>query len=163
MIYSIKQHKEVPVCVEKKVYKYYTRYFVNEASKPSENIGYVDLEDSKNGVMVHYIENLEPKKYKHFGIVADQIELEHCLNRGIDKPYIQSEAKVGTLIKHFKRGKRFIDEGVNIYLEHILSEIQKGERIFTGALGNQKMYMPINYINELKSKIKINPLLKGIK
>ena len=163
MIYSIEQQKDVPVTIQKKVYKYFTRYLVNETIGTGENIGYIDLEDSKSGVMVHYIENLQPKRYKHFGLVADQIELEHCLNRGIKKPYIQSEATSDTLLQHFKRGKRYINEGVNVYLGHILTTLKKGEKVYTKILGPQKMYMPINLINELKSKIKINPLLKEIK
>jgi ADP-glucose pyrophosphorylase len=87
--------------------------------------------------------------------------LEHCLNRGLDNPYIQSEAASGTLIQHFKRGKRYINEGINAYLDYILSNTKKGERIFTGFLGAQKMFMPINLINELKTKIRINSLIKN--
>ena len=124
MIYSVKQQKYVPVNVQKKVLKRFTRYLVNEESKLAENIGYVDLEDSKNGVMVLYIKNQQPNSYRHFGMVA---------------------------------------EGINIYLQHILDNAKKGERIYTGFLGAQKMYMPINLINELMEKIKINPLLKRIK
>ena len=163
MIYSIKQHKEIPVNVQKDVYKTFTRYIVKDKANSSQNIGYVDLKDSKNGAMVLYIENQQPKSYKQFGKIADQIELEHCLNRGIEKPYIQSEAASGTLLQHFKRGKRYTDESINIYLSYLCETLQKGERAYTSFLRSQKMYMPINMINELKEKIKLNPLLKGIK
>ncbi len=107
--------------------------------------------------------NEKPKLYKHFGQIADQIELEHCLNNGISKPYIYSDAASGTLLPHFKKGKRFINEGINIYLDYILKNVKKGERVYTSNFGPQKMYMPINLINELIEKIKINPLLKGLK
>ena len=163
MIYSVKQHKEVPINVQKEIYKTFTRYVVSDKSNMSKSIGYIDLKDSKNGVMVLYIENQEPKLYRHFGMIADQIELEHCLNNGMNKPYIQSEAASGTLMQHFKRGKRYVNEAINVYLTDILSDLQKGERIFTGFLGSQKMFMPVNLINEIKEKIKVAPLLKGLK
>ena len=170
MIYSISQQREIPVTVSKTVQyvdnktgEVIFRYTVSDAIKPSEEIGYVDLSDTKNGVHVSYIKKYESKKYKHFGQVADQIELEHCLKRGIDKPYIQSVAAIGSYIQHFKRGKRFANEGTNIYFDILTKNLLKGEKVETGVLGYQRMYMPMKLINELKEKIKINPLLKFIK
>lgn len=171
MIYSVSQHKNIPVTVTKSYsvidygYKYndIIRYDVFTNENEAEYIGYLELEDTKNGVKVLYIENQHPDLYKHFGQVADQIEVEHCLNRGIDKPNIRSVAAINSHIKHFKRGKRFFKEGINVYLDYLLKNLKKGERVITGDLGLQKMYMPINLINEIKEKIKINPILKGLK
>ena len=169
MIYSVLQHKEVPISVTKEIIKIYDdigdiiRYTVHDAAEEKIHVGYVDLIDTKNGVKVSFIKSQHPKLYKHFGQVADQIEVEHCLKRGIEKPYIHSTAAIGTYIKHFKRGKRFINEGINIYLDYLTNNLKKGERVLMGALGYQKMYMPINMINEIKDKIKIAPLLKNIK
>ena len=169
MIYSVLQHKEVPITVTKEVHYIddefgdLIRYTVHDASGRRIPVGYVDLTDTKNGVKVHYIKSQYPNLYKHFGQVADQIELEHCLKRGIKNPYIHSVAAIGTHITHFLRGKRFINEGINIYLDYLIKNLQKGEKIMTGALGTQKMYMPINLINEIKDKIKVNQLLKGLK
>ena len=169
MIYSVAHQKEIPVVVTKKINPIYDEigdeivYTVHDASNSRNHIGYVKLYDTKNGVKVNWIKNQNPSLYKHFGQIADQIELEHCLNRQIDKPYIQSAAAAGTHILHYLRGKRFINEGINIYLEHLINNQSKGKRITTGFLGYQKMYMPINLINEIKEKIRINPLLKGIK
>ena len=169
MIYSILQHKEVPVEITRK-YIYaddelgeITRYDVYEKSKNTNFVGYVDLQDTKNGAKVLYIKNEMPNLYKHFGQVADQIEVEHCIKRGIENPYISSVAAIGTHIIHFKRGKRFINKKINTYLENLTKNLQKGERVITGFLGYQKMYMPQNMINEIKNKIKISPLLNGIK
>lgn len=169
MIYSIKQHKEIPVNITKKSYyiddSFYpmTRYDVYDASGKKIYIGYVDLQDIKNGVKVLYIKSCYPDLYKHFAQVADQIELEHCLNRGIDNPHICSVAARDTYVNHYLRGKRFVNEGINVYLDYLTKNLKKGEKVLTGFLGYQKMYMPINLINELKEKIKISPLLKGIK
>ena len=170
MIYSISQQKEVPITLTKNYYSYndghadtvcYNVYA--ETDNITQHVGYLELEDIKNGVKVLYMENLHPNLYKHFGQVADQIEVEHCLERGIEKPYICSVAAIGSHIKHFKRGKRFIDEGINIYLDYLLKNLKKGEHVLTGITGVKKMYMPINLINEIKEKIKINPLLKSLK
>lgn len=169
MIYSVLQHKEIPVTVSKKVmfvdneFGYMTRYNVDDASGRKINVGYLDLKDTDNGVKVLYIKNNQPNLYKHFAQVADQIELEHCLNRGIDNPYIYSVAAMGTHVLHFLRGKRFLNEEINVYLDQLTKNIKKGEKIMTGCLGYQKMYMPIKMINEIKEKIKICPLLKGVK
>ena len=169
MIYSVLQQKEVPITVTKEIIKLYddpsdvTRYTVHDAKEPLIDVGYVDLQDTKDGVKVAFIKSQHPNHYKHFGQVADQIELEHCLNRGIEKPYIHSVAALGTHVQHFLRGKRFINEKINEFLASLTKNLQKGERVHTGNLGMQKMYMPINMINELKEKIKLNPLLKGIK
>ena len=168
MIYSIRQHKEVPVTITKKVqyideqFGDLTRYSVYDDSMRIF-VGYVDLQDTKNGVNVTYIKNQQPNLYKRFGHLADQIEVEHCLKRGIEKPDISSVAALGTHVMHYLRGKRFINEKVNAYIASLTKNLQKGERVTTGFLGYQKMYMPINMINEIKEKIKICPLLKGIK
>ena len=168
MIYSISQHKEIPIIVTKDtqyidniLYNKVTRYTVSELSNQSNDIGFVELEDTKNGVKVVYIANQQPELYKHFGQVADRIEVEHCLGRGIENPYIQSVAAINTHIKHFKRGKRFVNEGINIYFDSLIKKLKIGEHVMLGFLGYQKMYMPMNLINEIKAKIKINPLLKG--
>lgn len=170
MIYSVLQHKEVPVYVTKHIQyiddhfdDIMTRYMVYDASDKTTSVGYLDLQDTMNGAKVLYIKNQNPKLYKHFGQVADQIEIEHCLNRHIEDPYIYSVAALETHIKHFKRGKRFVNEGINIFLESLTKNLLKGEKILVGFLGYQKMFMPQNMINEIKEKIKINPLLKGLK
>ena len=169
MIYSVTQHKDVPVKVEKKIYYYdyatdekVIRYTVYDKRKIVD-VGYVDLLDTKNGVKVLYIINQQPDNYRHFGQVADQIEVEHCLKRGIEKPYIQSVAAIGTHIKHFLRGKRFTNEIMNLYFDTLTKNLAKGEHVTTGGLGYQKMYMPMNLVNEIKDKIKVERLLKGLR
>ena len=165
MIYSISQHKEIPVTIAKQMipindgFPDITRYNVFDDTQKMF-VGYVDLIDTKNGAKVHYIKNEEPKLYKHFGYLADQIEVEHCLKRGIDKPYIHSVAARDTYIQHFLRGKRFINEGINIYLEYLTKNLVKGEKVMADFFGWQRMYMPINMINSIKENIKKNPLLK---
>ena len=166
MIYSVLQNKPIPITVTKEKIPEYddiVRYTVHDASEPRIHVGYVELQDTKNGAKVLFIKNQHPNLYRHFGQIADQIEVEHCLKRNIDKPYIKSVAALDSHIQHFKRGKRFINEGINVYLDYVCQNLKKGERVNTRFLGLKKMYMPINLINEIKERIKINPLLKGVK
>lgn len=162
MIYSKKIGQYIPVNVISEKhnipnYGSFIRYTVKNNKIP---VGYVDLQDTKNGVYVCYIKNLNPSLYSGFGKLADQIEVEHCLKNNIKNPYIQSVAAVGTLLQHFKRGKRFIEEGKNIFLNEVLKNLQKGEQININFLGSAKMFMPQNLVQKYIELIKINPLLK---
>ena len=169
MIYSLLKQKEIPVTVSKQVEHIYdeqgdvTIYTVHDASEEKIHVGYVKLMDTKNGAKVLYIKSQHPKIYKHFGNLADQIEVEHCLQRGIEKPYINSVASRSAYIKHFLRGKRFINERINVYLDYLTKNLKKGNKIKAEFIGYQKMFMPLDMINQIKEKIKLNPLLKGIK
>ena len=167
MIYSLREKREVPVLITKEIQGIdnntadITRYNVYDDVRRNY-VGYVDLQDTKNGVKVLYITNQKQELYKHFGQLADQIEVEHCLNRGIENPYIQSVAARNTYVTHFLRGKRFINQGINVYLDYVTKNLKKGEKALTDFLGYQKMYMPVNMINEIKEKIKLNPLLNKL-
>ena len=162
MIYSRKIGQHIPVNVTSenhriKGYGSFIRYTIKDNRIP---VGYVDLQDTKNGVYVCYIKNLNPDLYSGVGKLADQIEVEHCLKNNKKNPYIESTAQVGTLLQHFKRGKRFIDEGVNVFLNEVLKNLQKGERVYVGFLGNAKMFMPQNLIQKCMEQIEKHPLLK---
>ena len=82
----------------------FTRYIVQDGKIP---IGYVNLIDTPKGVNVSFIKNYNPQKYSGFGKIADQIEVEHCLNRGLKNFEITSEASLNSHAYHYKRGKRF--------------------------------------------------------
>ena len=167
MIYSILKQQEIPVFIQKQIetadngIDEITRYDVYD-NTDGTHIGYVNLEDTKNGVKVRFIRNQRQDLYKRFGHLADQIEVEHCLKRGIEKPYIQSVPSQNAYIQHFLRGKRFVNEGINIYLDNLTKNLLKGEKIITGFLGYKKMYMPVNMLNKIKDNIKLNPLLKKL-
>ena len=162
MIYSVRLQKTVPVSVECTKYNLggfgnFIRYTVKDGKIP---VGVVDLQDTINGVSVLYIKKEQPDLYRGFGEIADQIEVEHCLNKGITNPYINSKAALGSHIQHFKRGKRFVNEGVNTYLDFVVKGLMKGERVLTNFLGEQPMFMPQNLVQECMERIKLCPLLK---
>ena len=162
MIYSKLLQTNIAVQIESKRftpkdYGMFTRYQVKDNKIP---VGYVDLQDTKDGCYVMYIKNQNPELYSGFGHIADQIEVEHCLKRQILHPHIESEAAMGTLIQHYKRGKRYIDETINKYLEGIVKHLQKGEQIYTGQFGAQKMFMPQDMVQRIIENIKKHPLLK---
>ena len=162
MVHSVRLNTEIPVQVTSKNQFVnglgnITRYTVKDNRIP---VGYVDLQDTPHGCYVMYIKNQNPELYKGFGKVADQIEVEHCLKRNIEKPVITSEAKFNTHITHFKRGKRFINEGINIFLQNLIENLSKGEKYITSFLGTQKMFMPQNLVNKYMEIIKKAPLLR---
>jgi hypothetical protein len=61
---------------------------------------------------------------------------------------------------HFKRGKKFVDERVNIFLQEILNNLQKGEKVLTNFLGKKEMFMPQELVKKYIEIIKRSPLLK---
>ena len=77
------------VILEKSADEVFTKYGVYCGRTP---VGYVSLTDKENGVWVDYIRNYAPERYSGFGKIADQIEVEHCLNRGLDNFEILSES-----------------------------------------------------------------------
>lgn len=162
MIHSLKLNADIPVQVTSKNVMLpglgnFTHYEVKDNRIP---VGYVDLNDTPRGCYVLYIKNMNPDLYKGFGKIADQIEVEHCLKRNIEYPLITSVAKFNTHISHFKRGKRFIDEGVNVFLQTVVENLKKGEKVITSYLGCQAMYMPQDLVNKYMKIIKKAPLLK---
>ena len=140
----------------------------------SSAVGYVSVIDKDDGIWVDYIKNYAPKKYSGFGKIADQIEVEHCLNRGLDEFEILSDATPSSLVYHYKRGKRFDyieDESVKINLKNQYGtyNINKilGRLIMTNRLPFIKeledcvpMYMPQSLIKKYIDIIKKYPLLK---
>lgn len=170
---GIKRIEATPkvVVLEKSADEIFTKYGVYCGAL---QVGFVSLIDKKNGVWVDYIKNYAPEKYSGFGKIADQIEVEHCLNRGLNDFEILSEATPSTLAFHYKRGKRFdyIDDAsenvclkkrygtfnVNVIIERLL----KTNQSFTTEIGTVPMFMPKDLIKKYIDIIKKYPLLKGI-
>ena len=151
------------------------RYFLTDGRTP---IGYVNLIDEANGVKISMIKNYDPKLYKDFEITADQIEIEHCLKRGISPENIEinSEAVLNSHAYHSKIGKVFreLPDGpfksylietfgtadVNIIVKSILDKAQHIRDCHTEFLGNIPMFMPKNLIQKYIEIIAKNPILK---
>ena len=157
--------------LEKDASSSYTKYGVYCGGNP---VGCVSVIDKDYGVWVDYIKNYYPKKYNGFGKIADQIEVEHCLNRGMDKFEILSDAIPTSLAYHYKRGKRFyyIEDAsvktnlrkkygtfnVNVILERLLKKCQHPN------IGEIEccvpMFMPKDLIKKYIDVIKRYPLLR---
>jgi len=161
MIYSKRLQKYVPVRIEKQSYNLrnfgvFTKYRIFDGKMP---VGFVDLKDTPKGVQVEFIKNQYPEFYSNFGHLADQIEVEHCLNRGLDTFEITSEASLNSHAKHYIRGKRFSPETINDIVKNIILKTPKNKDFDTKFLGKVNMYMPQNMILKILKKIKTNPLL----
>lgn len=163
MIYSKRLQSYVPVTVQKVQETYvqyfgtFTKYLVRDGKIP---VGKVDLKDTVSGVHVEYIENMNPQLYSGFGKVADQIEVEHCLKRGLKDFNILSEAALNSHALHYLRGKRFLSDGMNQKVKNIIDSTPVGQKFDTKSLGSVKMYMPWELIEKYLNIIKEHPLLK---
>ena len=165
------------VVLEKTVHDSFTKYGVYCGSSA---VGYVSLTDKENGVWVDFIRNYAPDRYSGFGKIADQVEVEHCLNRGLKDFEILSEATPPSLPFHYMRGKRFnyIDDSsiknelkkrfgtfnINKIMERLLEKNQcasKKDIIDCACIVERvPMYMPKDLIKKYIDIIKKYPLLK---
>ena len=126
--------------------------------------------------VMSFIKNFNPQKYSGFGKIADQIEVEHCLNRGLKKFEITSEASLNSHAYHYKRGKRFAPikdkktqnkllemfktYDVNKIVELIIKYTPAGKSYNTSFLNKIPMFMPQSLIKKYIEIIKKHPLLK---
>ena len=161
MIYSKKLQSYVPITVTKdtydlKFYGQFTRYTVKDAKIP---VGYVDIRDIKDGINVEFIKNQYPDLYSGFGKVADQLEVEHCLQRGLKKFKIISNAALNSHALHYLRGKRFNSRKVEEQVKKVIEQTPKGEKFNTSFIGRVAMYMPKELIKKYIEIIKKSHLL----
>lgn len=163
MIYSRNMNSYIPVNIEKKVfsipnYPDVTRYDIKDGRIP---VGRVSLSDLPNGVFVEFIENFNPNLYKGLTETAYQIQVEHCLERGLNNFGILSYAALNSHAIHYLKGKRFIPSEINQKVVDIIKSTPKGEMYNTKFLGKIKMYMPKELIEKYIKQIKKFPLLKA--
>ena len=156
MIFSKKLQSYVPVTINSKSsyipnHGNFTNYLIKDNKIP---IGVVHVTDTVNGIKVEYIENFNPHLYSGFGKVADQIEVEHCLKRGLSHFAINSEAAFNSHALHYLRGKRFYSEAVEKEVLRVIKDTPKGQKFDTKFLGKVKMYMPKELIEKYLSIIK---------
>lgn len=161
MIYSKRLQTNVPVKIETKSdlihgFGYFTRYTIKD---DKITVGKVDLRDTPTGINVEYIENLQPQLYSGFGKLADQIEVEHCMKRGLKYFDIVSDAGLNSHALHYLRGKRFYSEEAEEKIKEIIKNTPKGEIYNTKILGRIRMYMPLELIEKYIGIIKKNPIL----
>lgn len=161
MIYSKVLQNYIPVNITTKQYNInqygtFTRYLVKDKKIP---VGYIDLKDTANGVYVEFIQNQNPELYSGFGKLADQLEVEHCLKRGLTEFNIESEAALNSHALHYLRGKRFYSQTAEKEVKRVIAETPKGQIFNTKFLGKIRMYMPKELIKKYMEIIKNAPLL----
>lgn len=163
MIYSKRLQTYVPVTVQQvgrtniPYFGVFTKYMVKDGHIP---VGKIDLRDTIGGVHVEYIENMNPQLYSGFGKIADQVEVEHCLKRGLSFFDILSEAGLNSHALHYLRGKRFESDEINEKVKKIIDSTPAGQKFDTAFLGKVRMFMPYDLIEKYLDIIKKNPLLK---
>ena len=162
MIYSkvLKTNVPVKILKESKLvgdYGTITKYVIKDNKIP---VGYVNIHYIPDGIEVMFLKNMYPNLYSGVGKIADQIEVEHCLNRGLKNFKIISSANFNSHALHFLRGKRFVSEAVNENVKSIIEKTPKGCAYDTTSIGRVAMYMPLELINKYVQKIKTSPILK---
>lgn len=129
-------------------------------------------------ITIDYLQNNNDKIYSGIGKVADQIAIEYCLKEGLT-PNIISLADTGSLIAHYKRGRRYFKieknspltnyetfikkygtDAPNEVIKKRLKESQKyGRPVNCNDLAELYMYMPQEIIQKYLQIIKENPIL----
>ena len=148
----------------------YIKYGISYGSTP---VGFVALINKAYGVWVDYIENFDPDKFSGLGKIADQLEVEHCLNRGLKEFSVLSDAIPSSLAFHYKRGKRFdyilnAKENINLkekygtFNMNVIIEQMLKKNTFPDKwdIGTVPMYMPKDLIKKYIDIIAKFPLLK---
>lgn len=161
MIYSKRLQNYVPVKIETKSFPLeqfgtFTKYIVKDNKI---TVGTVDIKDTDTGIKVEFIKNMYPELYSGFGKLADQLEVEHCMKRGLKQFDIISEAALNSHALHYLRGKRFYSKEAEATVKKVIEQTPKGENYYTSFLGKVGMYMPIELIKKYTEIIKKHPLL----
>lgn len=144
------------------------------------HIGFVYLRDEPNGCYVQRIKNLKPEEFGKFGILADKLEVQYCMDKGLKDFQITSFAAENSHAVHYLRGKRFqgfankqqIDRfkelfkdadiksfNFNAMVKYIIDHTPKGERFNTKFLTAIPMYMPKELIQKYVQQLLKNPLI----
>ena len=179
MIYSKYLQQYIPITVTKSTEKHNEKVHTTYCVKDGElKIGQIDITDTTKGIYVDFVENYEPNLYSGFNRVANQIEVEHCLNRDLPQFQINADASLNSHALHYKAGLRFspienpqklkllkekyqcID--VNEIVKNIINETKQGEKYMTKALGAIPMFMPKSLIDKYIKLSKTNPLIRGL-
>ena len=164
--------------VEKEVYQLsdktnFTKYFIKDGKI---TVGYVSLIDTNKGVTVSFIKNYNTERYSGLGKLADQIEVEHCIKKGLKTFEITSEASLNSHALHYLRGKRFntIADSekkiqllkkfktfdINKIVKFIIKNTPANQMYKTDFLGQIPMYMPKSLIKKYIEIAKKSPILK---
>lgn len=183
IIFSKVKNEYIPITIKKKSFRLggvispYCEYYLYDKRKM---VGVVQLLDKDYGCNVQYVENCKPKEYKHVGYLADKLEVQHCLERGLDIFEIRSQAANNSHALHYLRGKRFegiatpeqicnlkkIFGTVNLksfkydnVVKYIIDHTPEGLLYYTKFLEQIPMYMPQCLIQKYVRELTKHPLI----
>lgn len=135
---------------------------------------YPDFGITGDRLLVHYVRNLDDKKYSGVALLADKLAVNHCIKNNI-KPNIISYAAENSHIAHYKRGKRFLpldfqpaiefyqknynETDVNKIVKSLIEKSKSGEKIDISSFGEVPMFLPQNLISKFTEEIMQTPIL----
>lgn len=126
-----------------------------------------------NRISINYLENSYPDEYSGIGEAADQIAIEYCINNNIPLQLV-SEAEKGSVIAHYKRGRKFLPvEGrdyrkfmdnfgtndPNKIIEERIKQNPDNKNIYCDDIYKTYMYMPEEVVEKYLERIKEKPIL----
>ena len=115
-------------------------------------------------VYIDLMENSTCGAYKNVGTKLHQIAVERSLQKGF-QGRVQMDASWNSHGFHYNKGFRVMmgdkSEAINQQIVNILKEAKaNGTKPDTERLGAVQMYLPYNKINDFKTIISRNPILK---
>ena len=183
VVFSKISSEYIPVVVKPKIYnatESWPKMIEYNVYDNYKKVGFVHLLDSDYGCYVQRIENNNPTEYGKFGYLADKLEIQYCLDKGMKNFEVRSNAAMNSHALHYIRGKRFegcanaakINRFKEIYndadiksfryntiVKYIIDHTPKGERFNTMFLRTIPMYMPNTLIQKYVAELLKNPIV----
>ncbi|MBO7672147.1 hypothetical protein J6S88_01935 [bacterium] len=143
-------------------------------------IGYGRILDKDYGCYVPLIQSYQPDSYGKLGSLFDKLEVQYCLEKGMNDFEIRSFGAMNSHAIHYLRGKRFEGEATpqqikrfrelfkwarlksfdyNTIVKYIIDHTPKDERFNTKFLSNIPMYMPKELIQKYAAELLKNPII----
>ena len=173
----------IPVQIKTKVFEktsFWPKMVEYDVYDGCKMIGFARIQDRDYGCHVQLIQNNMPEYYGKFGLLTDKLEVQYCLEKGMNNFEILSNGATNSHALHYQRGKRFkgnanpkqIERFMEIFnnpglksfsynsiVKYIVENTPKGERFNTMFLNQIPMYMPKKLIQKYTKELLKNPII----
>jgi len=185
------EKEKIEVCVGKRQFGSVCSYYLFD-KKAKIELGYITIREERGNfadsalskdypeygiigarINIDFVENVYPDEYSGVGEVADQIALEHCIKENMPLQIV-STAEKGSVIAHYKRGRKFfpvegrdalrfiVEFGTNDpnkIIEERIKQNPDNKNIYCDDILGTYMYMPKEVVAKYLERIKENPIL----
>jgi len=185
------EKEKIEVCVGKRQFGSVCSYYLFD-KKAKIELGYITIREERGNfadsalskdypeygiigarINIDFVENVYPDEYSGVGEVADQIALEHCIKENMPLQIV-STAEKGSVIAHYKRGRKFfpvegrdalrfiVEFGTNDpnkIIEERIKQNPDNKNIYCDDILGTYMYMPKEVVAKYLERIKENTIL----